>query len=194
MELIPLLTLKKHKIYPEPTANSITQNELLQQLKSDTYIYLLDTDGVNNNKPNLCLYQKLGPKTKLWTDSGPRVLGDVVDTVMTGAQRITIRPHLWTPHTTENILEITEQKIYILHENTDQNTSPLTADGTIFIDQSQHLQNNFKLESHLKNLTLKTPVYIYDPNPKNFPYWQKLGTTGILIDLIHYPEYLAHVH
>ena len=193
MELIPLLTLKKHKIYTGPTANTITTNELLDQIKTDTPTYFYDHDGITKDKPNFCLYQKIGTKIQVWTDAAPRVLGDIVDTIMAGAQRITIRPLIWTETTIDHIQEITEQQLYI-HQEQDTLSLPLpTADGIVLFDQTHHPQNNFKLESHLKTLALKTTVYIYDSNKNNYTYWQKLGITGILIDLEHYPEYLAHV-
>ena len=193
MELIPLLTLKKNKIYPGTIPTTITTTDLLQQIKSDTPVYFLDLDGINDDKPNLCLFQKLGSKLQLWTDSGPRVLGDIVDTLMAGAQHITLRPHLWTNKTIENIQEITDQKLYIHTETSDNTTFPHTADGIVLIPQESDPQLSFKQESHLKTLALKTPIYLYDPHKNNYAYWQKLGITGILINLDQYPEYISHV-
>jgi hypothetical protein len=194
MELIPFITLYKNKIYPGPNTTSITDTELLYKLKSDTSAYFLDKDGVNKDKPNLCLFQKLGTKIQLWADSGPRVLGDIVDTVMTGAQRLTLRPNIWTSNNIENIQEITEQKIFINHSDIALKSPSITANGIVLLDNTPHIKNNFLHESHLKTLTLKTSVYIYDSDNNNYSYWQKLGITGILIDLESYSEYLTNVH
>ena len=194
MQLIPFITLKNHKIHPGPTSKTIPDTDLLNQIKTDTPIYFYDLDGITNDKPNLCLFQKLGTKISLWTDSGPRVLGDIVDTVMAGAHRITLRPPLWTLKTIENIQEITEQQLYIYQDTTNLTSPNTTADGLVFLNQSEKLKNHFKQESYLKTLSLKTPVYLYDPDKNNYSYWQKLGLTGILIDLEHYHEYLSHVH
>ena len=193
MELIPLVSLKKNKIWSGNAPEPITPNDLIQNIKTDSPVYFLDHDGILNDKPNLCLYQKIGSKITLWVDSGPRELGDIVDTVMAGAQRITIRPSLCTPNTFQNAQEITEQKLFIHH---DEITSPLpfsNSDGIVLFNNSL-FKNNFKLESTLKTLSLKTPLYIYDSNWKNHSRWQKFGITGIIIDLIQYSEYINHVH
>ena len=189
MDLIPLLTLNKRKIFTGPSKKTITTNELLHQIKNDTPTYFYDQDGITKDKPNLCIYQKIGTKIQVWTDAAPRVLGDIVDTIMAGAQRITIQPHIWTETTIENIQEITEQQVYI-HQEHDTLTPQLpTADGIVLFTNPQ---NNFKLESQIKTLATKTQIYIYDSNKNNYAYWQKLGITGILIDLENYPEYLTY--
>jgi hypothetical protein len=192
MELIPLVTIKKRKIYTGSTTDTLLEADLIDQIKSDIPVYFFDTDGINNDKPNLCTYQRIGTKLQIWADSGPRVLGDIVDTVMAGAQRITIRPSIWTLDTIEHIHEITEQQLYLHLENsTISQETPI--DGIVLLENQDHPQNNFKLESQLKTLATKTKIYVYDPDKNNYSYWQKHGITGILIPLDHYTEYLTNV-
>ena len=194
MELIPLVSLKKYKIWPGNSQDPMAPNELVHNIKTDAPVYFLDRDGILNDKPNLCLYQKIGSKINLWVDSGPRELGDIVDTVMAGAQRITIRPSLWNHNNIENAQEITEQQLYIHQEEINTPLPISNSDGIVLFNNTSLFENNFKLESTLKTLSLKTSLYIYDSNWKTYPHWQKLGITGILIDLIQYPEYINHVH
>jgi hypothetical protein len=194
MELIPLISLKKRKLWSGDSKASIYTNELIQNIKTDTPVYFLDQDGILNDKPNLCLYQKIGSKINLWIDSGPRELGDIVDIIMAGAQRITIRPSLWNSNNIENAKEITEQQIFIHHEEINKPLSLLNSDGIVLLNHTSIFKNNFKLESTLKTLSLKTNLYIYDSNWKTYLHWQKLGITGILIDFINYKEYINHVH
>ena len=194
MELIPLISLNKRKIWSGDSKASIYTNELIQNIKTDTPVYFLDQDGILNDKPNLCLYQKIGSKINLWIDSGPRELGDIVDIIMAGAQRITIRPSLWNPNNIENAKEITEQQIFIHQEEINKPLSLLNSDGIVLLNHTSILKNSFKLESTLKTLSLKTNLYIYDSNWKAYLHWQKLGITGILIDFINYKGYVSHVH
>ncbi|MBU1940232.1 MAG: hypothetical protein KKC68_00505, partial [Candidatus Thermoplasmatota archaeon] len=59
MELIPLIYIQKRKIHPGPTNRTCDTNDLFNQIKTDTPLYIYDLDGINNDKPNLCLLQKI---------------------------------------------------------------------------------------------------------------------------------------
>ena len=85
-------------------------NEILEHVDKDVNIYVLDIDGIEKDKPNLCLYQDLSKSHVLWVDTGPRVLGDIVDVIMAGATNITIRNNLWRGLDVSSIKEITDRK------------------------------------------------------------------------------------
>ena len=52
-------------------------------------IYIIDIDGVERNEPNLDLYQRI--YRKKWIDSFPRCFEDVMDLVISGADKVVIR-------------------------------------------------------------------------------------------------------
>ena len=106
MEIIPLLTMKKRNIQNK------NYKEILEKIGDDQLIYIYDLDGIEKDKPNLCTFQKLSKTHLLWIDSGPRDLGDVVDSFMSGVEAVTLRDDLWKNIFLENIREITENKIY----------------------------------------------------------------------------------
>ena len=93
-------------------SEKISLNGLLERVKDDE-LYVLDHDGIEKNKPNLCLYQKLSKNHELWIDAGPQTLGDVVDSVVAGATAITIRKKLWRDADIFGIKEVIENKIYV---------------------------------------------------------------------------------
>ena len=187
MEIIPLVTLRKRKMTKE-NGSILSIEELKGVVKEDIPIYFYDIDGIEKDKPNLCLYQQASKYNKMWVDTGPRVLGDVVDLVMAGTARITLRKKVWPNLFLSGIKDITENKIYLEIDLEDQiynedNSVFLESDGlTVFINKSK-VEGNYKLCSYLKNLCLKHNIYVYEPHKKNFTYWEKLGISGILTDL-----------
>ena len=51
-------------------------------------VYVIDIDGCKKNSPNLDFYKKV--KGNIWVDSCPRNIGDLMDLVIVGIERITI--------------------------------------------------------------------------------------------------------
>ncbi|UCF12336.1 MAG: hypothetical protein JSW06_09905 [Thermoplasmatales archaeon] len=189
MEIIPLIHLKKRKIVTEEEEKGLSINEILEQVYKDEKIYVLDIDGIDKNKPNLCLYPKLLENHKIWIDAGPRVLGDVVDSIMSGANKITIRQKIWPEPDLSSIKEITECKIYVGIDSENQNMQRIeffllnNIDGLVIFKNKNKIETDFKYGSYLKNLCLKYKIFAYDPNPKNFSYWETLGVAGLLVDI-----------
>ena len=190
MDIIPLIYLKKGKIIVEQEEYHLPFNEILEQVDKDVNIYVLDTDGIEKDKHNLCLYQKLSKSHALWVDTGPRVLGDIVDVIMAGATNITIRNNLWHGLDVLSIKEITENKIYAgvdLKSQADNNKEIIPfydVDGLVVLDGGNQVERDFKYGSFLKNLCIKHEVYAYERNSKNINYWENLGVTGLLVDII----------
>lgn len=170
-------------------------NEILEQVDKDENIYVLDTDGIEKDKPNLCLYQKLSKVHALWVDTGPRVLGDIVDVIMAGATNITVRKNLWHELDVSSIKEITENKIYAsvgLKSQGDHNTEIFPfydVDGLVVFDGKNQVERDFKYRGFLKNLCTKHEIYTYERDPKNIDYWKKLGVTGLLVDISKIKEF-----
>ena len=109
MEIIPCITLKNYKIMN----NSISVTNISEYIKEDEILYILDLDGLEKNKPNLCTFQKLSSKYQLWVDCGPRNIGDIVDIFMTGATSVTIRKVHFPSLNISDIRDISENKVYL---------------------------------------------------------------------------------
>jgi uncharacterized protein related to proFAR isomerase len=195
MDIIPLIYLKKGKIMVEQEEYHLPFNEILEQVDKDVNIYVLDTDGIEKDKPNLCLYQKLSKSHALWVDTGPRILGDIVDVIMAGATNITVRKDLWHELDVSSIKEITENKIYAgvgLKSQDERNTEIFPfydVDGLVVFDGKNQVERDFKYVGFLKNLCIKHEVYTYERDPKNINYWKNLGVTGLLVDISKIKEF-----
>ena len=182
METIPVIHLKKRNIYTSHLNNHIKEDELKQRLPATTKLYLYDHDGINKDKPNLCLLQRLTPYYDIWFDTGPRVLGDIVDAVMAGANTIIIRPPLYHNHDLTAIKETIEQPVF----TTFNPQQPLTnfLDGIILTPDNN--LDDFKTVSHLKNLATHHTIYLYTPTNQTIS--KQIPLTGHLIDLHNYKE------
>ena len=195
MDIIPLIYLKKGKIRVDQEEYRLPFNEILEQVDKDANIYVLDTDGIEKDNPNLCLYSKLSKSHVLWVDTGPRVLGDIVDVIMAGATNITIRNNLWHGLDVLSIKEITENKIYAgvdLKSQADNNKEKIPfydVDGLVVLDGENQVERDFKYGSFLKNLCIKHEVYTYERDPKNINYWKNMGITGLLVNISKIKEF-----
>jgi uncharacterized protein related to proFAR isomerase len=189
MEIVPLLYIKDRKIHAEKDGEPIALEEILTQLDKDQKIYVYDFDGIEKDNPNLCTFPKLSEHCKTWVDAGPRVLGDVVDTVMTGVSYLTVRKNLWLKLDISSIKDMTKRAVYFGLDLTrnDSYEKDLTvfqeADGYVVFDDNKQLKNDFKSEEFLKNLCNKHKVYVADSEGENVLLWKKLGATGALVDL-----------
>jgi uncharacterized protein related to proFAR isomerase len=189
MEVISIIYLKKRKILSEKEGEQISLNDLFERIDKDKKIYVLDIDGIEKDKPNLCLYPKLSENHKIWVDAGPRVIGDVVDSIMGGATTITVRKKIWPEPDISGIKEITESEIYIDIDSKNNNMHSIkislinNADGLVIFNDKNQIETDFKFSSSLKNLSVKYKIYVYESNEKNFYYWKAQGVAGILMDL-----------
>lgn len=185
MNIIPLTVINNKKI---------KNFELLEKLKEDELLYLIDIDGIEKNKSNLDIYQKLSEKYQLWIDNAPRKLGDIVDVFMTGAVNITLRNTFYSNIKIENIREITDNKIYINIEINNQaefyyNFFLKKFDGLINFYTREEIEQNFKKENVIKNIFANNKSYIYENNRKNIDYWNKFSPYCFLVDLSKYWEF-----
>ena len=195
MDIISLIQLKKGKISINQEEGVLPSSEIFKQLDKNTTIYVLDTDGIKKDKPNLCLYQKLSKSHVLWVDTGPRVLGDIVDGIMAGATNITVRNNLWHGQEISLIREITENKIYTdvgIKNQEDYKTVSFSfygVDGLVVFDRKNQVERDFKYSSFLKDLCINHKIYAYEQDPGNITYWEKLGITGALVEISNMKEF-----
>ncbi|MBC7128818.1 MAG: hypothetical protein H5T45_03690 [Thermoplasmatales archaeon] len=113
MEEIPAVTIRRGKIRRE---NKIWKKkervELIEELieKYGT-VYIIDMDG-KKGSPNLKLYKSIGKK--IWVDTFPRDLNDILDLVVCGIEKITIRS--FDEKYLEEIKNTIENEVFIFDE------------------------------------------------------------------------------
>ena len=192
MEIIPLIKLKKRKIIDEDESSS---DNIFEQIDEEQLLYILDLDGIEKDKPNLCTYQKLSKSYELWIDNGPRNLGDVVDAFMAGATRITIRGDLCLQLDIPSIREITENKIYININLEDQKTHVSEdmfyheIDGLVNFNNREKIRTDFRYNDFLKQFSIKNKIYSYESDPLNVSYWKNYNMEGLLVEIKKLPEF-----
>ena len=186
MNIIPLIKMKKRKIL-----SSFSEKDIFNNLKEDQEIYILDFDGIEKDKPNLCTFQKYSGNYKLWVDFGPRDLGDVVDAFMSGVEKITVRPSLWPKLNFLDIREITENKIFINLEYESESKFRYISDidGVVNFTSRETIESSFKYGDFLKNYTLKNDIYSYETDSKNINYWTKFSVKTLLVDIDKYEDF-----
>ena len=195
MNLVPLIQMKKRKIYVDEGKNPIGYKEFLKKFEEDKKIYILDWDGIEKDKPNLCTFQRLSPLYELWVDFGPRDLGDVVDAFLAGATEITLRNHLCPQLAISDIRKLSENKIYahIDFENMNlQNIDDIffnDSDGLINLNNKAKIDQDLRYSDFLNSLKMKNKLYSYDSNPENLSYWKKFGAEGLLVDINKFEEF-----
>ena len=192
MEIIPLITLKGKKIID--TNQKTTETKEIDQIKEDEKIYILDKDGIDNDKPNLCLFQRTSNSYELWVDSRPIELGDIVDSFMAGASAITIRKDLWQKLDLEKIREITENEIFLQVDLQDDEINKNLhvfekAEGVVIFNDRNLIESDSKYASILRKISEINKTYVYESNSENIFYWQNKGITGLLVDMKKLEEF-----
>jgi hypothetical protein len=194
MEFIPLIYVDNRKIQIEKNGEGASLDDVLENIDKDKEIYFLDIDGIEKNKPNLCTYQKISDRRNIWVDTGPRTLGDIVDLLMAGTNKITIRPHLFPIKEAPSIKDITENMIYSMVDLSDEKEMLFSIydlpgiDGLVFFPDKQRTVVEFQKEEVIKKLGSKYKIYVGDSDEKNISYWRKIGVSGLLLDLKNYKE------
>ena len=186
MEIIPLITLEKRRILD--TNQKTTETKEIDQINEDEKIYILDKDGIDKDKPNLCLLQKTSNVYSLWIDSRPIELGDVVDSFIAGASASTIRKNLWQKLDLEKIREITENEIFLQIDLQDDEINKNLhvfekADGFVIFNDRSLIESDSKYTNILRKISEINKTYVYESNSENIFYWQNKGITGLLVDM-----------
>jgi uncharacterized protein related to proFAR isomerase len=180
MEIIPLINIKNRKIVKFNNQDFININDYLNEYQNKP-IYFLDHDGINKNKPNLCLIQKLSKKYELWVDQGPNVLGDIVDSIIAGAENITIRSNLIDLIDLKNIKDIIEKKIFL---NID-----FINKYKLYNFDNNKIFDEFKLVEQMKNFVNNNNSYAYIHNKNDIKFLNKYNFKGYLVDIEYFEEF-----
>ena len=186
MEIIPLISMKNRKILEEGP----NFKQKLEEIGENNIIYILDIEGIETDRPNLCTFQKMSKDYEIWVDNGPRNLGDVVDVFMAGASRITLRKHLYPQVDISRIREISENQVFanIEFEEADDSFN-LGIDGFVNFNSRENVENDFKYNTFLKQYSSKNKVYSYESNLENVNYWKALGVEGLLVKINKLEEF-----
>lgn len=188
MDLIPLIHMKNRNIYPGKSQDPLSFEEFLKKLDEDMKIYILDLDGIEKDKPNLCTYQRLSTSHDLWVDNGPRNLGDIVDSFTAGATDITLRRNLCHKLNISDIKDISENKVYTNIDFT-EDLSFYDTDGLVNFNSREEIESNFKYGEYFKKMILKSKIYSYESDLENISYWKQFGIEGLLVDLNKFKEF-----
>lgn len=192
MKIIPLIHIKKRKIV-KSNLNNFENIEYLLNKYEDDFLYILDLDGIKKNQPNLCLFQKLSKKHDLWVDAGPRVIGDIVDSVIAGASKITVRKNLINNADIPNIKEIVENEIYMnitpkFFQSSNNNIIKTSVNGLVLFNNEINHLYDFKDQSYLKNI-VKNKTYIYLSTKEEIQNIKKFNFEGYLVDIEKIEEF-----
>ena len=185
MDIIPLIKMKNQETIDEKTS---LVDDLLKEFNEEQIIYILDYDGINKNKPNLCTFQRVTKNHPIWVDTGPRNLGDVVDAFMAGATAITIRESLFKKLNMPSIREITENKIY-LNIDFDNPQYHQEIDGLTIFKEKEEIEMNMDYINLIKKHSLDNNLYSYETNPINISYWKNFKIKGLLVDINKIQEF-----
>jgi len=137
VEGYPVVRIRKGKI--KRGDNIWKRKEAVEALNNlcteNKFVYVIDLDGFRKNSPNLDLYKKV--YGKLWIDSYPRFVEDVMDLIVVGAERITVRDA--NSNFLEKIKEICDKEIFLAGNNLKE-LAKLTKDlefNGIVLDEEQ---------------------------------------------------------
>lgn len=195
MEFIPVIYFNKRKIQTSLDENDILLDDFLNKSFDEKQIYILDSDGIKKDKPNLCSYPKLAEKYETWIDSMPMTVGDVVHLVTAGANLIIIRENLWKKKKVSEIQELTENKIFAEVDITTLDEFEIGVDlfdgvdGIVIFNNKQQIESDFKYGRILNVLCKTHPVYVYEFDKNNCSYWKKKGVGGLLVELENIKEF-----
>jgi hypothetical protein len=185
MEIIPLIKIRKNEVLIK---NSILKS-FFQKKNKDKTVYILDYDGIEKNKPNLCFFQHFSREYDLWIDSGPSNIGDIVDVITAGGSKLTIRLDLFAEKIIDKIREITENEIFldlnILNKNISNHNYGFAHefDGIVNFNSRDDVEKNFQYKTRMKYLIQKKQMYKYENIFENFSYWKKLGIQHFIVDI-----------
>lgn len=179
MDIIPLIKLRNRKILNHSLEKILTN----KNLEKEKPLYLLDYDGIEHNKPNICIYQKLSKHFDLWVDNAVKNLGDVVDSFMSGAKSIVIRLDKYPKFNPVSIKDISENKIFLNITNFSDirifDSYNEKIDGFVSLMHREDVENNFKYLKVVNEVGKK--LYNYEENPANISFWNDKEIKGLLV-------------
>ncbi len=187
MKIIPVVYVKEKKTWTKKDGELLSIKDILERVKADEEIYVLDDDGIGENKPEFSVYQDLSERYSIWVDAGPRILDDVVDIVMGGAAIVVIREKMFLANDLPDVKDFTDCMIYSyvdLQKDEEHVLSmPPYIDGLVICNDRSHFENDFRLCEILKNLCKKYSIYVFEESRENIQYWEGFGVAGVLLYL-----------
>jgi len=187
MEIIPIIKIRKRKIENTDIKELINFSS---KNSSETPIYILDYDGIEENRPNLCTYQKLQNHFQIWADNGPNDLGDIVDSYMTGVVTIVIRKEFFKNFVPDKVKYISENKVILKLDYEDYFDYDLfigKLDGYVNFLDREKIESEFKYKELLKKIYPN--LYVYENDVKNISFWKKKSVKGIIVDFNDYMRF-----
>ncbi|MDG6229347.1 MAG: hypothetical protein QCH96_05225 [Candidatus Thermoplasmatota archaeon] len=182
MQEILLIHMRRGKIVLDLSSKDI--RDILDRLQG-SIIYVFDEDGIKRNHPNVSLYQRLTNIAELWVDAGPRTVGDIVDDVFSGAQRIVIRPDLWVELDLHTVVDLTENELMALYHSSDiQKGIPYDmvftqSHGVVLQFDEDSTPLDFKMNGIIKQICKVKPTYILDTRKQQMEKWDTFGITAV---------------
>lgn len=188
MDIIPLISIRKGRLLDGKEGNPISLDDLFKRVEKNSLLYVLDFDGIEQNNPNLELYQRLTEQCVLWIDDGPRRIDDVMDTIMAGATNLTLREELWPEMDLPGVFELTDDEVYLgitsPQGQKDFNfSSPQQEIGAVVFSQEPETNDEFTTMSFLKDMAVRHKIYLYTSTQGSHTTWEARGITGVLLDL-----------
>lgn len=187
MKIVPVVYVKDKQILRKKDGEPISIKDILELVKADEEVYILDEHGIEENKPEFSIYQSLSERYSIWVDAGPRILDDVVDVVMGGATNVVIRENLFVSKDLPEVKDFTDCLIYSYVDLQKDETRAFSMtpyiDGLVVCNDRNQFREDFKLCELLKNLCKKYSVYVFDSEKENILYWEEFGVAGILLYL-----------
>ena len=115
MDRIPLVYIEQGLATVE--GKRLRAVEALKELRGEhDLVYVLDMDGIHNNRANIDVYKKVSKKDFLWLDTAPRRVEDVIDLVVAGATRVTLFDGL-PDDDFRQLVDMVENDLYLRSEH-----------------------------------------------------------------------------
>ncbi|HVL87770.1 MAG TPA: HisA/HisF-related TIM barrel protein [Candidatus Thermoplasmatota archaeon] len=108
MQLVPAAHVRRGRLTDAGGASLPPgSEERLAQAAGDGPAYLVDLEGLSRNRPDVEFLQRWTRRRPAWADTGAGTLPDVADSLVAGAERVTVR---WSrlPDGESDLLDITE--------------------------------------------------------------------------------------
>jgi len=172
MDIIPLIHVRDNQLIGRDSISD----------KKVEHVYLMDLDGWSANQPNLELYQKLSYSSSLWIDSAPRRFEDVMDIVVAGAERITIKEDTYRDDTKQIFDEIEIEKFIGISLSNFMNQPFEPWDGIVI-----YIPNQPNLQEEEQIVLFASKFYVWlllkENNLINTEWAEEKGIKGIILPL-----------
>jgi uncharacterized protein related to proFAR isomerase len=185
VEIINYIYLKNGKIFLSNDCEfSVEIKKFISDYAKEKTLYIIDYDGIAKNKPNVDIYQRLSSLYYIWVDGGPRSSGDVVDFVMAGANKVTIRYDIGFDIDIDHLRELTECKLYLFVKESSLKENfksfPINIfDGAVIMLEKAGFDIGFVSASYLKNLAINNNIYLFNSDIRPNSLWEEVGISGI---------------